>query len=72
MLNPTQLSVMFRYEWQNDITFYHLHQQVVNLVVFKDGQASMLFEHSALDGMVAGLVVERLWQLSESENREKR
>lgn len=59
---------MFRYEWQNDITIYHLHQQVVNLVVFKDGQAGMLFEHSALDGMVAGLLVERLWQFSESEN----
>ncbi|XP_051573686.1 uncharacterized protein si:ch211-256m1.8 [Myxocyprinus asiaticus] len=46
------------------------YDKVVNLVVFKDGQAGMLFEHSALDGMVAGLVVERLWQLSESQNIE--
>ncbi|TRY54940.1 hypothetical protein DNTS_020704 [Danionella cerebrum] len=46
------------------------YDKVVNLVVFKDGQAGMLFEHCALDGMVAGLVVERLWQLSESENIE--
>ncbi|XP_065133953.2 uncharacterized protein [Paramisgurnus dabryanus] len=46
------------------------YDKVVNLVVFKDGQAGMLFEHSALDGMVAGLVVERLWQLSDSQNTE--
>ncbi|KAA0706000.1 putative isoaspartyl peptidase/L-asparaginase [Triplophysa tibetana] len=45
------------------------YDKVVNLVVFKDGQAGMLFEHSALDGMVAGLLVERLWQLSESQNQ---
>lgn len=36
------------------------------MVVFKDGVAGMLFEHSALDGMVAGLVVGRVWEFSES------
>ncbi|XP_053708295.1 uncharacterized protein LOC128751352 [Synchiropus splendidus] len=36
---------------------------VVNLVVFKDSTAGMVFEHCAVDGMVAGLVSERLYQL---------
>ncbi|XP_053346187.1 uncharacterized protein si:ch211-256m1.8 [Clarias gariepinus] len=36
------------------------------MVVFKDGVSGMLFEHSALDGMVAGLVVGCVWKLSES------
>lgn len=40
--------------------------QVVNMVVFKDGVTGMLFEHSALDGMVAGLMVGRVWNVSES------
>lgn len=46
------------------LTFFSL--QVVNMVVFKDGVTGMLFEHSALDGMVAGLVVGRVWNFSES------
>lgn len=36
------------------------------MVVFKDGVAGMLFEHSAVDGMVAGLVTERVYHLSEA------
>ncbi|KAL1277747.1 hypothetical protein QQF64_024420 [Cirrhinus molitorella] len=56
---------------QKDGRCLRYYDKVVNLVVFKDAQAGMLFEHSALDGMVAGLVVERLWQLSESANTEK-
>lgn len=36
------------------------------MVVFSDGVTGMLFEHSALDGMVAGLVVGRIWKVSES------
>lgn len=63
MLNTIRLG-------QKDGKCLRYYDKVVNLVVFKDGQAGMLFEHSALDGMVAGLVVERLWQLSESENIE--
>ncbi|KAI5087522.1 hypothetical protein C0J45_22921, partial [Silurus meridionalis] len=42
------------------------YDKVVNMVVFKDGVTGMLFEHSALDGMVAGLVVGRVWKISES------
>ncbi|XP_028979124.2 uncharacterized protein LOC105029660 [Esox lucius] len=42
------------------------YDKVVNLVVFKDGTAGMVFEHSAVDGMVAGLVAETVWHLSES------
>lgn len=38
------------------------------MVVFENGVAGMLFEHSAVDGMVAGLVVGCLWSLSESQN----
>ncbi|XP_037647455.1 uncharacterized protein LOC119501266 [Sebastes umbrosus] len=34
------------------------YDKVVNLVVFKDSTAGMVFEHSAVDGMVAGLVTE--------------
>ncbi|XP_036408698.1 uncharacterized protein LOC118794546 [Megalops cyprinoides] len=41
---------------------------VVNLVVFQDSTAGMVFEHCALDGMVAGLVTESVWRLSESLN----
>lgn len=36
------------------------------MVVFKDSTAGMLFEHSAVDGMVAGLVTELVYKLSES------
>uniref|UniRef100_A0A3B4V2M3 Si:ch211-256m1.8 n=2 Tax=Seriola dumerili TaxID=41447 RepID=A0A3B4V2M3_SERDU len=42
------------------------YDKVVNLVVFKDGTAGMVFEHSAVDGMVAGLVTERVYNLSET------
>ncbi|XP_072530494.1 uncharacterized protein [Salminus brasiliensis] len=46
------------------------YDKVVNMVVFKDSVAGMVFEHCALDGMVAGLVVESVWHLSESQNLE--
>lgn len=46
--------------------FFPIFQQVVNLVVFKDSTAGMVFEHSAVDGMVAGLVTERVYNLSET------
>lgn len=39
--------------------------QVLNVVVFKDGPAGMLFEHSAVDGMVACLVAHCVFTLSE-------
>ncbi|KAF7651410.1 hypothetical protein LDENG_00111460 [Lucifuga dentata] len=42
------------------------YDKVVNLVVFKDSTAGMVFEHSAVDGMVAGLVTEHVYCLSES------
>ncbi|XP_076020748.1 uncharacterized protein LOC143011668 [Genypterus blacodes] len=42
------------------------YDKVVNLVVFKDSTAGMVFEHSAVDGMVAGLVTEFLYNLSET------
>ncbi|KAJ7992125.1 hypothetical protein DPEC_G00275300 [Dallia pectoralis] len=42
------------------------YDKVANLVVFRDGTAGMVFEHSAVDGMVAGLVAETVWYLSES------
>nr|XP_061804999.1 uncharacterized protein LOC133596243 [Nerophis lumbriciformis] len=41
------------------------YDKVVNLVVFKDCTAGMVFEHCAVDGMVAGLVTERVYQLAE-------
>ncbi|XP_064172135.1 uncharacterized protein si:ch211-256m1.8 [Anguilla rostrata] len=44
------------------------YDKVVNLVVFKNSTAGMVFEHCALDGMVAGLVAESVWHLSESLN----
>lgn len=40
--------------------------QVLNVVVFKDGTAGMLFEHSAVDGMVACLVAHCVYTLSET------
>ncbi|XP_029014305.1 uncharacterized protein si:ch211-256m1.8 [Betta splendens] len=42
------------------------YDKVVNLVVFKDGTAAMVFEHSAVDGMVAALVTECVYNLSET------
>ncbi|XP_059203414.1 uncharacterized protein LOC131982810 [Centropristis striata] len=42
------------------------YDKVVNLVVFKDSTAGMVFEHSAVDGMVAGLVTELVYNLSET------
>ncbi|XP_045919216.1 peroxisomal carnitine O-octanoyltransferase-like [Micropterus dolomieu] len=35
------------------------YDKVMNLVVFKDGTAGIVFEHSAVDGMVAGLRAKR-------------
>lgn len=42
------------------------YDKVVNLVVFKDSTAGMVFEHSAVDGMVAGLVTQLVYNLSET------
>ncbi|XP_023204131.1 uncharacterized protein LOC106699831 [Xiphophorus maculatus] len=42
------------------------YDKVLNLVVFKDSTAGMVFEHSAVDGMVASLVTERVYHLSET------
>ncbi|XP_074552015.1 uncharacterized protein LOC141809095 [Halichoeres trimaculatus] len=42
------------------------YDKVVNLVVFKDSTAGIVFEHSAVDGMVAGLVTEQIFNLSET------
>nr|XP_040047533.1 uncharacterized protein LOC120828190 [Gasterosteus aculeatus aculeatus] len=42
------------------------YDKVLNLVVFKNKTAGMVFEHSAVDGMVAGLVTEYVYNLSET------
>ncbi|XP_061568411.1 uncharacterized protein si:ch211-256m1.8 [Cololabis saira] len=42
------------------------YDKVMNLVVFKDATAGMMFEHSAVDGMVAALVSECMYHLSET------
>ncbi|KAA8584865.1 hypothetical protein FQN60_003559 [Etheostoma spectabile] len=42
------------------------YDKVMNLVVFKDSTAGMVFEHSAVDGMVAGLMTEHVYNLSET------
>uniref|UniRef100_A0A1A7XEY9 Isoaspartyl peptidase/L-asparaginase n=2 Tax=Nothobranchiidae TaxID=405002 RepID=A0A1A7XEY9_9TELE len=42
------------------------YDKVLNLVVFKNSKAGMVFEHSAVDGMVAALVAERVYRLSET------
>uniref|UniRef100_A0A3Q1H6M5 Si:ch211-256m1.8 n=1 Tax=Acanthochromis polyacanthus TaxID=80966 RepID=A0A3Q1H6M5_9TELE len=46
--------------------YLRYYDKVMNLVVFKDSTAGMVFEHSAVDGMVAGLVTERVYHLSET------
>ncbi|KAK2894082.1 uncharacterized protein si:ch211-256m1.8 [Channa argus] len=48
------------------IPFLRYYDKVLNLVVFKDSTAGMTFEHSAVDGMVATLVTERVYNLSET------
>ncbi|XP_054463323.1 uncharacterized protein si:ch211-256m1.8 [Anoplopoma fimbria] len=45
-----------------DCPYLRYYDKVVNLVVFKDSTAGMVFEHSAVDGMVAGLVTEHVGQ----------
>ncbi|XP_034046831.1 uncharacterized protein LOC117528325 [Thalassophryne amazonica] len=42
------------------------YDKVVNLVVFADSTAGIMFEHSAVDGMVAALVTDRIHCLSET------
>ncbi|XP_048846541.1 uncharacterized protein si:ch211-256m1.8 [Brienomyrus brachyistius] len=42
------------------------YDKVMNIVVFQDSTAGVVFEHSAVDGMVASLVTESVWHLSES------
>ncbi|XP_051905816.1 uncharacterized protein si:ch211-256m1.8 [Hippocampus zosterae] len=42
------------------------YDKVLNLVVFKNGTAGMMFEHCAVDGMVVSLVTESVYQLSET------
>ncbi|XP_042360387.1 uncharacterized protein LOC121956311 [Plectropomus leopardus] len=49
-----------------DRPYLRYYDKVVNLVVFKDSTAGMVFEHSAVDGMVAGLVTEHVYKLSET------
>ncbi|XP_028842458.1 uncharacterized protein LOC114794214 [Denticeps clupeoides] len=44
------------------------YDKVVNLVVFKDSTAGLMFEHSAVDGMVAALVSEAVFSLSEAQS----
>ncbi|XP_077476109.1 uncharacterized protein LOC144089108 [Stigmatopora argus] len=44
------------------------YDKVVNMVVFKDATAGIVFEHCAVDGMVAGLVTEHVYQLAEKAN----
>ncbi|KPP56917.1 hypothetical protein Z043_125416 [Scleropages formosus] len=44
---------------------FRYYDKVVNLVVFQDGTAGIVFEHGALDGMVAGLVTRSIWRESE-------
>ncbi|KAK5856600.1 hypothetical protein PBY51_008184 [Eleginops maclovinus] len=46
--------------------YLRYYDKVVNLVVFEDSTAGMVFEHSAVDGMVAGLVTEHVYNLSET------
>ncbi|XP_041098186.1 peroxisomal carnitine O-octanoyltransferase isoform X2 [Polyodon spathula] len=43
------------------------YDKVLNLVLYSDGSAGLLFEHTAVDGMVAGLLAQALWSLSEEE-----
>ncbi|TWW69552.1 Asparagine--tRNA ligase, cytoplasmic [Takifugu flavidus] len=45
---------------------FRYYDKVLNVVVFKDGTAGMLFEHSAVDGMVACLVAHCVYTLSET------
>ncbi|XP_039682185.1 uncharacterized protein LOC120575455 [Perca fluviatilis] len=49
-----------------DGPYLRYYDKVVNLVVFKDSTAGMVFEHSAVDGMVAGLMTEHVYNLSET------
>ncbi|XP_031176501.2 uncharacterized protein LOC116065233 [Sander lucioperca] len=49
-----------------DSPFLRYYDKVLNLVVFKDSTAGMVFEHSAVDGMVAGLMTEHVYNLSET------
>ncbi|CAJ1075941.1 uncharacterized protein LOC121529570 [Xyrichtys novacula] len=49
-----------------DCPYLRYYDKVVNLVVFKDSTAGIVFEHSAVDGMVAGLVTEHIYKLSET------
>ncbi|CAN9505162.1 unnamed protein product [Ophioblennius macclurei] len=51
---------------KGDGPYLRYYDKVVNLVVFRDGTAGMVFEHSAVDGMVAALVSERVYHLSET------
>ncbi|KAL2100644.1 hypothetical protein ACEWY4_002405 [Coilia grayii] len=45
------------------------YDKVVNMVVFKDSTAGLVFEHCTVDGMVAGLVAESVFYLSESQSK---
>ncbi|XP_061703383.1 uncharacterized protein si:ch211-256m1.8 isoform X2 [Syngnathoides biaculeatus] len=42
------------------------YDKVVNLAVFKDCTAGMIFEHCTVDGMVVGLITDRIHHLSET------
>ncbi|XP_063075757.1 uncharacterized protein si:ch211-256m1.8 isoform X2 [Engraulis encrasicolus] len=45
------------------------YDKVVNMVVFKDSVAGLVFEHCTVDGMVAGLVAESVFYLSEAQSK---
>ncbi|XP_068193986.1 uncharacterized protein si:ch211-256m1.8 [Antennarius striatus] len=54
-----------------DSPFLRYFDKVLNIVVFKDSTAGILFEHSVVDGMVAVLVTERVYALSETAELDK-
>ncbi|XP_054616371.1 uncharacterized protein si:ch211-256m1.8 [Dunckerocampus dactyliophorus] len=66
---PSELAdilIAVRLGGEGDGRCLRYYDKVLNLVVFKDCTAGLVFEHCAVDGMVAGLVTSRVYQLSES------
>ncbi|KAM8844366.1 uncharacterized protein AB9W97_022462 [Spinachia spinachia] len=47
------------------------YDKMLNLVMFKDGVAGLVFEHSAVDGLVAGLITQTMYNLSETADFDK-
>lgn len=48
------------------ISCMRYYDKILNIVVFKNGKYGMLFEHSAVDGMLAGIVVKLLHNICEN------